>query len=77
MRSISSWRDRMARGVNRGMATRRSGPWRGGSSMTTISDGGAGAPGWPRMRPWALENRSGWDAMSVMSACLVTAQKDT
>ena len=45
--------------------------------MTTISDGGAGALGWPRMRPWALENRSGWDAMSVMSACLVMPQKDT
>ena len=66
-----------ARGVKRGMATRRNGPWRGGSSMTTISDGGAGAPGWPRMRPWALENRSGWEAISVMSACLVMAQKDT
>ena len=77
MRSISSWRSRMALGVKRGMATRRSGPCVGGSSMTTISEGGGGAPGWPRMRPWALENRSGWAAMSMMSACLVTAQNET
>ena len=76
MRSISSWRERMARGVNRGMAVRRSGPWRGGSRVTTISMGWLGAPSLPRMRPCWLENRSGWEDTSTMSACRVTAQND-
>ena len=47
MRSISGRRARTARGVKPGFATRRTGPCRGGSSMTTISDGGiciTGAP---------------------------------
>ncbi len=51
MRSISSWRDRIARGVKRGIATRRNGPWRGGSSVTTISVGCAGAPIGPEDEP--------------------------
>ena len=66
MRSISSWRDRMARGVNRRIATRRSGPCRGGSRVTTISIG------WPALRavgpercsPCSFEKRSGCDATS-------------
>ena len=74
MRSISSCRDRIARGVRRRIPTRRSGPWRGGSSVTTISVGCAGAPVRPRIRPCSFEKRTGCAAMSVMSACLVIAQ---
>ena len=75
IRSMSSRRARTARGVNRAFATRRSGPCRGGSSITTISDGGNTGAGRARsVMPCALENRSGCFAISRMSACLVIAQ---
>ena len=74
MASISSWRSRMARGVNRRMATRRRGPWRGGSRVTTISDGCEGVPIGLRTRPCSFEKRCGCDAISTTSACFVIAQ---
>jgi hypothetical protein len=61
--------------VKRRLASRRIGPWRGGSSVTTISDGTATAVGGPRMIPSALEKRCGCAAICVMSACRVIAQK--
>ena len=66
---------RTARGVKRAFATRRIGPCFGGSSITTISDGGIDR----RRRgasviPCALEKRSGCVAISRMSACFVIAQ---
>ena len=57
MRSMSSRRSRTARGVNPAFATRRIGPCRGGSSMTTISDGGNTTPAGRSVIPCALENR--------------------
>src|SRR5262249_31760989 len=74
MRSMSGTCTRCARGVKRRLATRRSGPCRGGSSVTTISDGIATASAGPRMIPCALEKRSGCDAISATSACFVIAQ---
>ena len=71
---MSSLRALIARGVRRRMATRRSGPWRGGSRVTTISIGWPIAPFGPIIRPCSLENRTGCDATSRMSACLVIAQ---
>ena len=56
------------------MATRRSGPCRGGSRVTTISIGCPGEPFGPRMSPCSFENRVGCDATSRMSACFVMAQ---
>ena len=61
-------------GVNRPFATRRTGPCFGGSSMTTISDGGITTPARNSVMPLALENRCGCFAISKMSACLVIAQ---
>ena len=77
MWSISSSRERMARGVKRGIAARRNGPCRGGSRVTTMSDGCMPAPERPRTRPPALEKRSGWAEISTMSACRVMAQNDS
>jgi len=74
MRSTSARCACSARGVKRRLATRRIGPCRGGSSVTTISDGIATASTLPRMMPCALEKRTGCDATSTMSACLVIAQ---
>ncbi len=74
MRSISSWRNRIARGVKRGMATLRKGPCRGGSSVTIISVGCEFAPIGPSMSPCAFENATGCDATATMSACFVIAQ---
>ena len=74
MRSISSWRDRMALGSE---------PGHGHPAQRTVVGRvqhddhlrrRRGATQVAEVRPWALENRSGWAAMSVMSACLVTAQ---
>ena len=46
-----------ARGVKRRLATRRIGPCRGGSSVTTISDGTATALALPRMIPCERDDR--------------------
>jgi len=75
MRSTSSWRARIARGVKRELTTRRIGPCLGGSIITRISVGGTGpAPSRASVMPAALPKRSGCDATCMMSACLVTAQ---
>ena len=74
MRSMSARCSRTARGVKRPFATRRTGPWRGGSSMTTISDGGITTPAGRSVIPCALEKRSGCFEISRMSACFVIAQ---
>ena len=53
----------------------RIGPCRGGSSITTISDGGiAGASARRSMIPCAFEKLSGCFDTCTMSACFVIAQ---
>ncbi len=80
MRSISAKRERIARGVKRRIATRRSGPCRGGSSVTTISVGWPGTDSEPSgptgmtMSPCSFEKRSGCEATHWMSPCFVIAQ---
>jgi hypothetical protein len=75
MRSMSVRRARTARGVKRTFATRRTGPCRGGSSRTTISDGEITAASARRsVIPCALEKRSGCFEISMMSAYFVIAQ---
>ena len=75
IRSMSARLARTARGVKRPITTLRTAPCFGGSSSTTISEGGTGgAPSRGRVTPWALEKRNGCAAIWTMSACLVIAQ---
>ena len=75
MRSMIALRSRKEPRVKRLFTTRRIGPCCGGSSITTISDGGkGGAPARRSMMPCALEKRSGCFDTCTMSACFVTAQ---
>ena len=75
MRSMSALRARSEARVKRALTSLRSGPCRGGSIMTTISDGGiGGAPARRSMIPCSFEKSSGSFDTCTMSACFVIAQ---